>query len=327
MSKRKLNQQQQHRIRKAQAHWVDALQLPQTSDTTQASTGLVLCRYGQHAQIQTSTHTLVECHLRPNLPTLVAGDRVVWQPVEQSHQGVIVSLMPRTSVLERIDKHGQAKALAANLSQLIIVVAPEPCISWSLLDSYLISAQQLNLKPCIVCNKTDLPSEPLQTTLKQVYESLGYPVILLSRDHSSSYVALRSRLQHQTSILVGQSGVGKSSIIQHLIPDQAIHIETSALSQGKFGQHTTSYARYYPLDSGGALIDSPGVRAFQPPHWSIPNILEGYPELKSWLGQCQFRNCTHIQTPGCAIDEARRTHDISELRYENLLKALQDQKN
>jgi ribosome biogenesis GTPase / thiamine phosphate phosphatase len=314
MTKRKLNLRQQTRIAQAQ----DQL-LEHSADT---QTGLVICRHGKRALIETTEGQLIDCLIRPNVPMLVAGDKIAWQALNEMDAGIIVSCYPRETVLSRLDKHSLAKPLAANLTQLIIVFAPQPAITWSLIDSYLVTAELLNLQACLVLNKTDLLSDESRAILDTHYVSLGYPVFYTSRQQPESYVALEKHLATQVSIFVGQSGVGKSSLIATFLPHVADEIQTSPLSNQQFGQHTTSYSRYYHLPHGGAIIDSPGVRSFQPPHLSTNLIIAGYRELKPLLGKCHFRNCSHCNTPGCALTQALENKQITEFRYNNFMKML-----
>lgn len=257
--------------------------------------------------------------MRPNLETLVAGDRVIWQ-MEGKNQGVVVSLYPRSSVLAKPTSSGILKPVAANISQLIIVIAPKPEISWPLLDSYLVMAETLHLHAVILLNKTDLPCESLKTQLLMDYGSLPYPVLQASKSNPASLQQLKEKLNHQVSVFVGQSGVGKSSLISNILPHEQ-NISINELSEiSELGRHTTSNSRYYHLPSGGALIDSPGVREFSLWHIDASEIAQGYPEFRPYLSLCKFRNCTHKDTPHCAIIKAKNEGLIAEKRYENFIK-------
>lgn len=318
MSRRKLNLQQKKRIEKNQAEWRDEF----ISENTQ--TGLVLCSYGKRAEIQTQTNTLIECKIRPNLPLVVAGDRVIWQTAD-NQSGVILSVCPRNTLLDRKDKYGKIKPLAANVSQLMIVIAPVPITTWSLLDTYLITAEMLKLKVVLILNKMDLPEAQNTAQILQThYQGLGYDILPLCKDDPKSVTLLTSRLQNEASIFVGQSGVGKSSLIKSQLPhiDSILTGELSSLHQ--LGKHTTSHTRYYPLPQGGGLIDSPGVRAFLPPFLDAAHITLGYREFQPYLGRCQFRNCPHINTPGCAITQALLENHISDFRYQQFVKLIHE---
>jgi ribosome biogenesis GTPase len=315
MSKRRINKQQLTRIEKNQQTY----QENKENNHDALADGLVITRFSKHVEIEDNQGKRIRCSIRPNLDTLVAGDRVIWQ-VEGDNQGVVVSLYPRGSILARPTSTGLKKPVAANITQMIIVIAPKPEISWSLLDSYLVMAETLHLHALILLNKTDLPCEELKTQLLKDYQSLNYPIIMVSKSIPASFHPLKLALNHQISVFVGQSGVGKSSIIAEILPHEE-NIATKEISIGsELGRHTTSNSRYYHLPSGGALIDSPGVREFS--LWDIDatTIAQGYIEFIPYLSQCKFRNCTHIDTPHCAIIKALNQGHISMRRYENFIK-------
>lgn len=313
MSKRRINKQQSVRIQKIQR----AFQNSESGLVASHQEGLVLARYSRHADVESSSGRRIRCALRANLDPLVAGDRVIWQALNDL-QGVIVSRYPRQSVLCRRDKGGRDKPVAANISQLLIVVAALPEISWLLLDSYLILAENLKLKACIVLNKIDLDSEGLQQKLEKCYTSLGYPLFLTSQKERLGYEPLQAALNHETSVFVGQSGVGKSSLIASILPEETIATgQVSGLS--KLGCHTTSNSRLYHLPLGGALIDSPGVREFSLGQLNKKTLTYGFPELRTLAAHCQFRNCNHQDSPDCAVIAALEQGDLTLSRYENYI--------
>ncbi|KTC92559.1 small ribosomal subunit biogenesis GTPase RsgA [Fluoribacter dumoffii] len=314
MSKRRISKQQSARIEKIQQNYHES-----KKNHDALAEGLVITRFSRHVEIEDNEGHLLRCSMRPNLETLVAGDRVIWQ-MEGKNQGVVVSLYPRSSVLAKPTSSGILKPVAANISQLIIVIAPKPEISWPLLDSYLVMAETLHLHAVILLNKTDLPCESLKTQLLMDYGSLPYPVLQASKSNPASLQQLKEKLNHQVSVFVGQSGVGKSSLISNILPHEQ-NISINELSEiSELGRHTTSNSRYYHLPSGGALIDSPGVREFSLWHIDASEIAQGYPEFKPYLSLCKFRNCTHKDTPHCAIIKAKNEGLIAEKRYENFIK-------
>ena len=317
MSKRRINKQQNARIEKQHQHY---RQLQSTGDNKTICEGLVIARYSRHAHVEDRDGHAIRCAIRPNLDSLVAGDRVVWQP-EGPATGIIVSVYPRKTVLGRPDAHGHMKAIAANISQIMIVVAPLPTISWMLLDTYLIMAEHLKIQPFILLNKTDLEeADSIRSQLLKIYEPLGYP-ILFTNVNNNDLTTLQKALRQQTSVFVGQSGVGKSSLISRILPHEASRIQTAAISaQSQLGCHTTSNSFLYHIPSGGELIDSPGVRDMS--LWTMPpsSIAYGYKEFRSYIAQCKFRNCSHQDTPGCAVLNAIKNNQISLKRYENYVK-------
>ncbi len=313
MSKRRITDQQQRRIQEKQERHRES------HDQTSTSSGLVITRFGQSAEIETAEHGLIQCSIRANLNDVVTGDRVAYQ-LENEKQGVILSVYPRKTILARINKHQQSKPIAANLTQMCVVVTESPMLSWTLLDSYLVMGMHLQLSVLIVLNKMDLVSPSLRKIIHETYEPLGYPIVELQQNVLQGDEDLKTKLENEISIFVGQSGVGKSSIIRRLLPHEK-NIEIGALSTHREqGQHTTSYAKYYHLPSGGAIIDSPGVREFNLMALQLRTIAEHYVEFKPLIPHCRFRNCTHMTTPGCAIIQAVEKGVIMRQRYENYVK-------
>jgi ribosome biogenesis GTPase len=241
MSKRRINKQQSARIEKIQQNYHDSLE---NSQETLAD-GLVITRFSKHVLIEDKEGNRIHCSIRPNLEILVAGDRVIWQ-AEGETQGVVVSIYPRTSILARPTTAGLQKPVAANITQLIIVIAPKPEIAWPLLDSYLIMAETLRLKAVILMNKTDLLSPELKQEFLNDYQPLSYPILFTSMQLKKTYADLKEVLNNQISVFVGQSGVGKSSLISGILPHEE-NISTGDISEvSQLGRHTTSNSRYYP---------------------------------------------------------------------------------
>ena len=317
MSKRRISHKQTARIEKKQQNY---RQNPTSGPNDTTADGLVIKRFSRHALVETSLGIRVHCSIRPTLDALVAGDRVIWQ-AEGLNQGVVVSRYPRESVLGRPDKRGQLKPIAANITQAMIVVAPKPAISWPLLDSYLVMAESLSLRACIILNKTDLASDALKAQLSEYHTALDYCLIFTGRDQQEGYDDLKSALKNNTSVFVGQSGVGKSSLIAQMLPNEPSIIHVADISEkSELGCHTTSNSCLYHLPAGGALIDSPGVREFGLWHMPAEKIAHGYREFKPFLSQCKFRNCNHRDAPGCALLNAVKNKQISQQRYENYVK-------
>ncbi len=316
MSKRRINDQQSARIEKKQKRYRQPAEIENSTATTD---GLIIRRFSRHAIVESNDGSRTHCSIRPTIDSLVAGDRVVWQ-TEGERQGVVVSRYPRESVLGRPDKQGQVKPVAANISQVMIVAAPKPEISWPLLDSYLVMTEYLKLRVCIVLNKTDLPCEQLRSQLLQQYEPLGYSILFTHHGDKKSCKLLENILDNQTSVFVGQSGVGKSSLISQILPHES-NIQTAAISEhGNLGKHTTSSSCLYHLPTGGAIIDSPGIRELGLWHMPAHQIAKGYREFKPYLSQCKFRNCNHRDTIGCEIIAAVKNNLIARNRYENYVK-------
>ncbi|KTD23068.1 ribosome small subunit-dependent GTPase A [Legionella londiniensis] len=314
MSKRQVTGRQAARIKYKHQSYHQRINANSEQNLAQ---GLVIARFAQDALIEDENNQRIRCSLRPDIDSLVAGDRVIWQR-ENETQGVVVSRYPRESLLGRPDKSGTIKPVAANITQIMVVLAPKPEVSWTLLDSYLIIAEYLNITASIVLNKADLSCAAIQQTLLKLYEPLGYRVIVTSQLEKRRNIALLELLNEETSVFVGQSGVGKSSIISSILPHET-EIATSELSNN-FGRHTTSNSIFYHLPTGGAIIDSPGVREFGLWHMPKDEITRCYREFQPFLTQCKYRNCNHCDTPGCAILKAVQENLISRTRYDNYVK-------
>ncbi len=261
---------------------------------------------------------IFHCLIRQNIGHVVCGDRVVWQ-LTTANSGVITAVLERDSVLARPDYSGRERPLAANITQLVVVMAPEPEPSEYLLDQYLVTAETIGVSVLIAINKSDLLTGPNADNFDRMiatYKKIGYPVIKISALLEHGLDPLNNRLQGETSILVGQSGVGKSSLINALLPDQDIQVGRLSEASG-LGRHTTSTTICYDLPQGGRLIDSPGVRSFRLLELSRNELELGFREFRPFLGQCQFRDCSHAKEPGCAIKAAVERGEIEARRLDN----------
>ena len=317
MSKRRINDQQSARIERKQKKF---LHQAETEHNGPTEDGLVIRRYSRHVLVESLAGTPIHCSIRPNIDSLVAGDRCVWLRAGEKDQGVVVSRYPRQTVLGRPDKRNQLRPVAANISQVMIVVAPKPEISWALLDSYLVMTEFLHLQACIILNKVDLPCDTIQQQLRQEYEPLGYSILMACQNNKKTDQQLQKILDKQTSVFVGQSGVGKSSLIAGILPFET-NIQTGAISaRTNLGTHTTNSSHLYHLPTGGAIIDSPGVREFGLWHMPITEIAKGYREFSPYISQCKFRNCNHIDNQGCALLDAVKSNLVARHRYENYIK-------
>jgi ribosome biogenesis GTPase len=311
MSKKKLSIQQKARI--AQKHQSYSL-----DEWHGLKEGRVITRSKNKALIESLDRSeQVLCAIRPDIESLVVGDMVLWQ-----EEAVVEAVLPRSTVLSRPDRYGQIKLIAANISQMIIVIAPKPEPSDLLIDSYLVAAELIGLKVSMVFNKLDIDEQKLHINYQEDYQHLCHQFVT-NQKHAPNLAGLQRLLQDEISIFVGQSGVGKSSIIQLLLPDVATQIATSPLSViHEFGQHTTSNAHYFHLPYSGAIIDSPGVRSFGLVKASKEDILWGFKEFRPFVGQCKFRDCNHMTAPYCAILSALKSDKISEKRYESYVKIM-----
>ncbi len=320
MARRKLSKRQKQRIGAIQQRRIQRLderaQLAQ--ETTEADApreGVVVTRHGQSLLVRNSEGSLHLCLCRQNIGDPVCGDRVVWQSMP-SNQGVVTALMERTTTLARPLYSGEHRALAANLNQLVVVLAPKPAPSTYLLDQYLIAAEGIGCAVLIAMNKKDLLDIESSAELEQAfghYPEIGYPIIQISAKYEHGLDPLIEQLRNKTSILVGQSGVGKSSLIKALLPNIEIQIGRLSESSG-LGKHTTSATTLYDLPQGGQLIDSPGVRSFRLGRLDRRQLERGFPEFRPYLGSCRFADCSHDHEPGCALIEAVENGKITPQR-------------
>lgn len=286
----------------------------------QSDIGLVISRYGNRAEIESSSGQRYNCHIRRALQDLVTGDRVEWAHDEGSqdaHRGIVTKILPRTSVLERPIRYQGVKPVASNIDQIFVVTAIEPPFSRRILDRYLVAIEQTGVEACLVLNKTDLIKQGHAVYEDMAsYQQLGYRVLNVSSHNGEGLDSLVECLQDRISVFVGQSGVGKSSLVNKILPE--VDTAVSSLSDNSgLGTHTTTTSRLYHLPSGGQVIDSPGIREFGVDHLEPQNIATGFCEFERYLGLCKFRDCHHIKEPGCAVQNAVKQGEVDTLRYES----------
>jgi ribosome biogenesis GTPase len=334
MSKRRLSKQQRSRIQQRQKQQLDEQaatnqqNIESTSD--QRLAGVVTCHFGQQLEVELlqgpDKGKLFRCFQRSNLPPLVCGDRVLIAAdsavsataTNSTDTGVVVGKDERHSVFSRPNSSGQLKPVAANIDLILVVIAPRPQPFLNLLDRYLVAIENLQLTPLIVINKADLmdgESENVIDTVQSLYPQLGYDVHTVSAHDGSGLDHLKTALTDKTAAIVGQSGVGKSSLVNALSPAAQAQVGSLSANTEK-GTHTTTAARLFHLD-GFDLIDSPGIREFHLWHISPQQLLDGFVEFRPFLGQCKFRDCSHQTEPGCALREAVEKGEISAARLES----------
>ena len=288
---------------------------------------LVLVSYGAQGVVLLGSGERKRCKFRRKVGRPYCGDRVLVGKADDASL-VVESILPRKNSFVRADERQRQHVIAANLDQVLIVVAARPLPSRDLMERYLLAVHSLGIEPVIIWNKIDLDISADDTAAgthvlahMPEYEALGYTVVRTSCKTAPGIDNLKSVLQHRTSILVGQSGVGKSSLINQLLPDLQIQTGALSTSTGK-GTHTTTSTMLYQLTGGGNLIDSPGVWEYG--IWKLTNdeLAAGFIEFEPWLGKCRFNNCIHASEPDCAIKNAASGGYIREWRYQSYLRLL-----
>lgn len=271
--------------------------------------GTVVAAYGKRFQVELSDKKRISCVTRGKKTDLACGD-VVTIKFTDKHEGVVESTLPRKTLLYRSNAF-KSKMLAANVTQIIIVLATQPSFYEALLNRCLIAAEAADIKALIVLNKCDLADNDDAKQKLKLYTDLGYRVLSLSAKEDIS--TLRPYLQNEASILVGQSGMGKSTIINALLPNEDVRTRevSHVLDSGK---HTTTAAHLYHLDEHSQLIDSPGLQEFGLHHLSTDELEHAFIEFRPFLGKCRFNNCKHLQEPDCAITSAVDAHKITSER-------------
>ena len=330
MAKRKLTRRQKWQIEKVQAERrqraskkdkaIDAA--IEHGDLGPEQQGLIIAHYGAQIDVEAlqGEHQgqLFRCKLRSNLGHLVTGDQVTWR--EASDQsGVVVARDPRSTELSRPNKYGDLKPVAANIDQIVVTIAPKPYAHANLVDRYLVAAEASDIEPIILLNKTDILDEESALHLEPMlarYEQLGYRIIRASTKTQSGLDELHATLNQRISVFVGQSGVGKSSLVNVLLPGTDLKI--SELSEyHEQGVHTTTTAKLFHFPHGGDLIDSPGIREFGLWHMDAETLIESFVEFRPFLGYCKFSDCSHEHEPGCALLQALEEGEIDPVRFDS----------
>jgi ribosome biogenesis GTPase / thiamine phosphate phosphatase len=276
-------------------------------------TGTVLASYGRGVLVQ-ARETTLHCALSGRKQRIVCGDRVTWAYPPSADGPRVLSVEPRRNLIERIDARGRAEPVAANIDRLAIMVAAEPAPDWFLVDRYWAGAVLKDLGGLIIVNKLDLGTDAVQPELK-TYRDLHLNCAEVSAQSGAGIDDLKRTLEGSVTLLVGQSGVGKSSLVNALAPEAAA--QTAELTRDDEGRHTTTTARWYPLGERSAIIDAPGVRDFAPPAHVVRAAERGFIEIHALSVNCRFKDCRHMEEPGCAVRSAVELQQIAPRRYES----------
>ncbi|BBP46478.1 putative ribosome biogenesis GTPase RsgA [Thiosulfatimonas sediminis] len=334
MAKRRLTQQQKRRVSSQRQKPTESGELKSESGQLgEERNGLVITSFGKRVLIEADGGDNYTCKIRQHLGKLVAGDKVIWRTDIESGTGVVESVLPRTHELSRPGFRGQTRMVAANIDFIGIVTPVVPGIHPDMIDRYLVGAEQLGIPAIIILNKTDLLDDDEHweavAELLTPYDEMEIPLIPASTVSQQGLDELQEFMQGKNSVFVGPSGAGKSSLINALIPD--LDIRVGALSEATgLGKHTTTNSILYHLPPladgsyGGNLIDSPGVRQFNPMPCSLSELESYYPDFAPLLGQCKFNNCTHGHEPECAIKAAVESGEIAFSRYQSFRRLLDE---
>lgn len=271
--------------------------------------GRVVAVHGHHLHVQ-ADNKIFECVTRGKKSGVACNDQVEFRSTGPD-TGVIEVVLPRRNLLYRSVAH-RTKLLAANVDQVVVVTAAVPLPREELLIRTLVACEAAGIPAHIVLNKSDLPETAWLYVRLRLYPELGYPLLTLSA--KADVTPLQNLLLGKASVLVGASGVGKSTLINALVPDAQASVGdiSTALNAGK---HTTTHTRAFPLPGGGQIIDSPGMQEFGLHHLGLEDLQRAFPEIRALTGQCRFHNCRHLKEPECAVLAAMRAGRIQEERW------------
>lgn len=281
--------------------------------------GLVVSHLGQGIAVETG-NDIVLCQTLRKLDTVAVGDKVQWVQVAPG-QGRIEAILPRLSLLARPSRNNKIRPVAANIDTLYVVVAVQPACDFLLVDQYLAVCEHNGIDVALILNKIDLPVPDEIGQELLIYQDLGYKVIRISTKTGAGLNHFREILSGRTSLLAGQSGVGKSSITNTMAPDANLRTNTISATT-KHGRHTTTAATLFHIPSGGDLIDSPGVAIFGLADLDIRQLGQGYREFQPLLQACKFNDCRHLADQGCAVRLAAEQGRIASARYQRYVKLI-----
>ena len=275
----------------------------------------VITTFSRRMRLRLADGQEVDARIKGKRVKPVCGDEVEAEPIPGEADWLITKIAERRTELTRPNMRGQVEVLAANMDYMLVVAAAEPAADWFIVDRYLCAAEVMGIGAAVAYNKIDLdaqlPADELET-----YQTIGYDVVLCSAESSDGIADLQRLLKDRLAIIVGQSGVGKSSIINRILGFDAQR--TAEISdKSREGRHTTVNSSLIALPGGGSIIDSPGVRDYAPALDSSALAAQGFREIHEASEHCRFANCRHLREPGCAVKERCDNGAISARRYQS----------
>jgi len=308
-----------------EAYWADGKMPTEHDDsvmTDAAQEALVSATFSQRMRLRLADGREVTARLKGKRIRPVCGDRVQAQPLANEPEWLITEVMPRNNELTRPDSRGRTEILAANISLVAVVIADAPAADWYIVDRYLAAAEFMSVSAVVIFNKTDLAeASPASNAELEYLQRAGYATVRCSAKTGTNLDQLRQHLCDKTAIIVGQSGVGKSSLINKLIRDADQRTAELSKSTGE-GRHTTINSVMWSLPGGGVVIDSPGVRDYAPANDSPDLVARGFREIDDRSQYCRFANCRHLREPDCAVKSAVEGGEVSPRRYESYRRLL-----
>jgi ribosome biogenesis GTPase len=289
--------------------------MPTRTEHPGEDVALVVATFSRRMRIRLASGAQADARIKGKRLRPVCGDRVRIEAIPNEHEWLITDILKRDNELSRPNLRGKVEVLAANIDRLVVMAAPSPKPDWAIVDRYLCAAEIMGIDAAIIYNKADLPEPESVDAALEDYRRIGYTTIRSSAKHDEDVATTRELLQSGISIIVGQSGVGKSSLINRLLGGEQQRTAGISDKTGE-GRHTTVNSVMLDIPGGGAVVDSPGVRDYAPA--LTPDVVgAGYRELARASEHCRFSNCQHLREPGCAVKESVDEGAISKRRYDS----------
>ncbi len=287
-----------------------------------AQEALVIATFSRQMLLRLDDSSEVRARIKGKKIRPVCGDRVAVEPLPNEPEWLITNILPRANELRRPDTRGRIEILAANLNFIAVVAAEAPPVDWFIVDRYLAAAELMAVEAMVIFNKTDLhPASESSASALTDYQTIGYKTISCSATDGTNVDQLGLFLRASTAIIVGQSGVGKSSLINRMLGDNKLRVREISAATGE-GRHTTVNSAMLMLPGGGSVIDSPGVRDYAPVIDRPDDVIHGFREVREYGQHCRFANCRHLREPDCAVKSAVEDGKISARRYESFRRLL-----